>query len=70
MFAAIALGAILWVVALRVTKALQVEDAGRFISLGGRLPAAWQPRWKRLIHWLAPLASGQSTATTNRSPIR
>jgi O-antigen/teichoic acid export membrane protein len=57
MFVAIALGAVLWVLALRVTRALQVEDAGRFISLGARLPSAWQPRWKRLIHWLAPLAA-------------
>jgi len=57
MFMAIALGAVLWVLALRVTRALQVEDAGRFISLGARLPSVWQPRWKRLIHWLAPLAS-------------
>jgi O-antigen/teichoic acid export membrane protein len=57
MFGAIALGAALWFIALRVTKALKAEDAGRFISLGSRLPGAWRPRWKRLIQWLAPAGS-------------
>ena len=57
MFGAIALGAAIWPIALRFTAALKAEDAGRFVSLGSRLPGAWQPRWKRLIHWLAPSVS-------------
>ena len=57
MFGAIALGAVLWVVALRITKALKAEDAVRFISLGSRLPGAWRSRWNGLVYWLAPAGS-------------
>jgi len=54
MFGSIALGAAIWTIALRVTGALNSEDASRFLSLGGPLPTALQPHWKRLISWLAP----------------
>ena len=40
MFGAIALGGILWVISLRITGALKAEDASRFLSVGGQLPAA------------------------------
>jgi hypothetical protein len=54
MFGAIALGAAIWMIALRVTGALRPEDASRFLSVGGQLPAAVRPHWKRLIGWLVP----------------
>jgi O-antigen/teichoic acid export membrane protein len=54
MCGAIALGGAIWMIALRVTGALKQEDAGRFLSVGGQLPAAMRPHWKRLIAWLAP----------------
>jgi stage V sporulation protein B len=54
MFASIAIGAGLWMIALRVTGALKPEDASRFLSVGGTMPAAVRPHWKRLIDWLAP----------------
>jgi len=56
MFAAIGVGAVLWVIALRITRALGPEDVSRFVSLGGQFPAAFRPYWKRLIAWLAPQA--------------
>jgi O-antigen/teichoic acid export membrane protein len=59
MFASVAVGAALWTISLRVTAALRPEDASRFLSLGGQLPAALQPHWKRLIDWLAPAAGSQ-----------
>jgi O-antigen/teichoic acid export membrane protein len=54
MFGAIALGATLWMIALRITGALKPEDASRFLSVGGQFPAAMRPHWNRLIGWLAP----------------
>ena len=54
MFGAIALGGVLWMISLRITGALKAEDASRFLSVGGQLPAAARPHWKRLIGWLAP----------------
>jgi O-antigen/teichoic acid export membrane protein len=54
MFGAIALGAVIWMIALRVTGALKQEDVSRFLSVGGQFPAAVRPHWKRLIAWLAP----------------
>jgi O-antigen/teichoic acid export membrane protein len=54
MFGSIAIGAALWMIALRVTGALKREDASRFLSVGGQLPAAMRPHWKRLVAWLAP----------------
>jgi O-antigen/teichoic acid export membrane protein len=53
----IAIGAAIWMIALRVTGALGREDAGRFLSVGGQLPAAVRPHWRRLIAWLAPTAA-------------
>ena len=54
LFGSIVIGAVLWMIALRVTGALKAEDASRFLSLGGTMPAAVRPHWKRLIAWLAP----------------
>jgi len=54
MFGAIVLGAVIWTIALRITGALRPEDAARFLSVGGQLPAAVRPHWRRLIGWLAP----------------
>jgi len=54
MFCAILLGAVIWVIALRMTGALRPEDGNRFLSVGGQLPAAVRPYWRRLIGWLAP----------------
>jgi O-antigen/teichoic acid export membrane protein len=54
MFGSIALGAVLWMIALRVTAALKMEDAGRFLSLGAQLPAPMRPHWRRLVAWMAP----------------
>jgi O-antigen/teichoic acid export membrane protein len=54
MFGSIALGAFLWMIALRVTAALKAEDAGRLLSLGAQFPASLRPPWKRLISWMAP----------------
>jgi len=54
MFGGIAIGAAIWIVALRVTGALKREDVSRFLTVGGQLPAAVRPHWKRLIAWLAP----------------
>jgi O-antigen/teichoic acid export membrane protein len=54
MFGAIALGGVIWMIAVRITGALKREDASRFLSVGGQLPAAVRPHWKRLIAWLTP----------------
>lgn len=54
MFGAIALGGVIWMIALRITGALRAEDVSRFLSMGGQLPAAARPHWKRLIGWLSP----------------
>jgi len=54
MFASIAVGAALWFIALRVTRALKPEDVSRVLSLGGRFPAPVRPHWRRLVAWLAP----------------
>jgi O-antigen/teichoic acid export membrane protein len=54
MFGSIAIGAAIWMIALRVTAALRPQDVRRFLSVGDQLPAAWRPNWKRLIAWLAP----------------
>jgi O-antigen/teichoic acid export membrane protein len=54
MFGSIAIGGALWVIALRVTGALRPQDMSRFVSVGGQLPAAVRPHWKRLLEWLAP----------------
>jgi hypothetical protein len=54
MFGSIAIGAAIWLIALRVSGALKPEDASRILSVGGQLPAALRPHWKRLIAWLAP----------------
>jgi O-antigen/teichoic acid export membrane protein len=56
LFGSIAIGAALWMIALRVTGALKPEDASRFLSVGGAMPAGVRPHWKRLIGWLAPAA--------------
>lgn len=55
MFSAIAGGAVLWMLALRATRALKTEDAGRFESVGRQLPAWFSRHWVRIIRWLAPL---------------
>jgi O-antigen/teichoic acid export membrane protein len=61
----IVIGAVLWMIALRITTALRQEDAGRFLSVGGQLPASVRPHWNRLIAWLAPAAhSAQSSAVS------
>ncbi len=52
--AGIVAGAVLWVVALRVTRALRPEDVSRFLSIGGQLPMVLRPLWNSLITWLAP----------------
>jgi O-antigen/teichoic acid export membrane protein len=54
MLASIAIGAIIWMAALRITGALKPEDVSRFLSIGGQFPAIIRPHWKRLIAWLAP----------------
>jgi len=53
---AVAVGVALWMVALRVTRALRPEDVARFLSIGGQFPAALRPLWSRLIAWMAPSA--------------
>ena len=53
MFGSIAIGAGLWMAALRATRALRPEDIGRFGSMGRQFPAALRPSWGRLIGWLA-----------------
>src|ERR1039457_5752081 len=58
MFGAIALGATLWMIALRVTRALKPEDASRFLSVGGQFPAAMRAHWNRLIGWVASAGGG------------
>jgi O-antigen/teichoic acid export membrane protein len=57
MFGSIAIGAALWMIALRVTGALKPEDVSRFLSVGGAMPAAVRPHWKRVIGWLAPASA-------------
>ena len=54
MIASIGIGVVLWMVALRITGALKPEDVSRVLSIGGQLPARFQPYWKRLVGWLAP----------------
>lgn len=54
MFVSIAIGAVLWMAALRVTAALRPQDVSRVLSLGGQLPTPLRAHWKRLIGWLAP----------------
>jgi O-antigen/teichoic acid export membrane protein len=54
MFGSIAIGATLWIIALRLTAALRPEDVSRFLSVSGQFPPALRPHWKRLIGWLAP----------------
>ncbi len=54
MFGSIAIGAAIWMIALRVTAALRPQDVRRFLSVGDQFPASWRPHWKRLIAWLAP----------------
>ncbi len=51
---AIAVGAALWMISLRITSALKPEDVGRFLSVSAQFPTAIRPMWKRLIAWLAP----------------
>jgi O-antigen/teichoic acid export membrane protein len=57
MFGSIAIGAAVWMIALRVTVALKPQDVSRFLLVGGQIPAAMRPHWKRLIAWLAPAGS-------------
>jgi O-antigen/teichoic acid export membrane protein len=52
MIGAIPVGAVIWFVALRLTGSLKPEDAGRFASVGGQLPARFQPHWRRIVGWL------------------
>jgi O-antigen/teichoic acid export membrane protein len=54
MACAIAVGAAIWFIALRVTGALKPEDVSRIASLSRQLPPRVRPHWKRLIGWLAP----------------
>jgi O-antigen/teichoic acid export membrane protein len=54
---AIAAGAVLWMVALRITAALRPQDVNRFLAIGRQFPAAVRPHWKSLISWLAPSVS-------------
>jgi O-antigen/teichoic acid export membrane protein len=54
---AIAIGAALWAIALRVTAALRREDVSRFLSIGTQMPAGVLPLWKGLIAWMAPTVS-------------
>jgi len=60
MLGAILLGAVIWILALRVTAALKPEDVSRFLSIGRALPAAAQPHLKRMIYWLAPTSAAAS----------
>jgi O-antigen/teichoic acid export membrane protein len=60
-FGSIAVGAAIWMFALRFTAALQREDASRFLSVGSQLPAAVRPHWKNLIAWLAPSGAAATT---------
>jgi O-antigen/teichoic acid export membrane protein len=55
--AAIAVGAALWFLALRLTRTLNREDVNRFLSIGAQLPSSVRPYWINLIAWLAPAAS-------------
>jgi O-antigen/teichoic acid export membrane protein len=57
MFGSIAIGAAVWMIALRVTGAFKPEDVSRFLSVGGAMPAAMRPHWKRVIAWLAPASA-------------
>ncbi|HEX3743690.1 MAG TPA: polysaccharide biosynthesis C-terminal domain-containing protein [Bryobacteraceae bacterium] len=57
LFAGVVTGALLWFVGLRATRAIKREDVGRFLSIGGQLPAAVRPFWKGLVTWLAPSVS-------------
>jgi O-antigen/teichoic acid export membrane protein len=52
--ASIPAGALLWMLALRLTAALKPEDVSRFLSVGKQFPVALRPHWKSLIAWLAP----------------
>jgi O-antigen/teichoic acid export membrane protein len=54
MFGSIPVGAAVWFAALRLTRSLKPEDAGRIAAVGGQLPARFRPYWKRLIGWLIP----------------
>jgi len=54
---AVAVGALLWMVGLRLTAALKTRDVKRFLSIRGQLPAAVKPLWGNLIAWLAPSVS-------------
>ena len=54
---ATAVGAAIWFLALRLTRALNQEDVNRFLSIGAQFPASVRPYWKSLIGWLAPAAS-------------
>jgi hypothetical protein len=51
---AIAAGAVLWIVALRLKAALRQEDVSRFLSISGQFRAPLRPRWKRVLAWMAP----------------
>jgi len=65
--AAIAAGAVLWLVGLRVTRAVRPEDAARFLSIGAQLPAGVRPYWSGLIAWLAPAAAPVPGPVLSRS---
>jgi O-antigen/teichoic acid export membrane protein len=54
LFGSIALGAALWMIALRVTGAVRPEDVSRFLSAGKQLPGVLRPHWTGLVAWLAP----------------
>ncbi len=49
----IAVGALAWLVALRLTHALNRSDAERLLQLGSRLPGAARPAFERCIRFLA-----------------
>ncbi len=51
---AIATGAVLYVLAVRLTGALQARDVSRFLVLGRPLPPNLAQRWRKLLEWLAP----------------
>jgi O-antigen/teichoic acid export membrane protein len=54
MMMAIAAGAAIWAVALRLVSALDGIDAGRFVAAGQIFPRAARPFWVRLVGFAVP----------------
>jgi O-antigen/teichoic acid export membrane protein len=62
----IAVGAAIWIIALRVVRIFDTADAQRFLAVGRNLPASFRPFWKRLIAWVAPPSNdGLAMLTAN-----